>query len=119
LRYIADRVMVMYVGQTVEFRETEALFERPEHPYTRALLASVPELRTAGKRERPIGGEVPSPARPPSGCRFHPRCPEAFERCPREAPPLYPVPAGESRCFLNDPDGVSGAGTTVRKRPDS
>lgn len=103
VRYIADRVMVMYVGQTVELRDTESLFEHPEHPYTRALLGSVPELRASGKRQRPIGGEVPSPARPPSGCRFHTRCPEVFERCPREMPALYPVAAGQSRCFLNDP----------------
>jgi oligopeptide/dipeptide ABC transporter ATP-binding protein len=105
VRFIADRVLVMYVGQVVELRETESLFEGPAHPYTQGLLASVPELRAAaGKRERPIAGEVPSPARPPSGCRFHPRCPKAFERCPRELPVLYAIPAGQSRCFLNDPE---------------
>ena len=110
VRFIADRVMVMYVGQVVELRETERLFEEPAHPYTQGLLASVPELRAAGaKRDRPIGGEVPSPARPPSGCRFHPRCPKAFERCPQELPRLYDVSSGSSRCFLNEPEGRPSA----------
>jgi oligopeptide/dipeptide ABC transporter ATP-binding protein len=96
--------MVMYLGQAVELRESEALFQAPLHPYTRGLLSSVPELRAARKPQELIGGDIPSPARPPSGCRFHTRCPKVFDRCPREAPPLYPVPLGESRCFLNDPD---------------
>jgi oligopeptide/dipeptide ABC transporter ATP-binding protein len=103
VRYIAHRVAVMYVGQIVELRDTESLFESPAHPYTKALLSSIPRLATAAASERkPLAGEVPSPARPPSGCRFHPRCPQVFERCPREAPGLYPVPLGQSRCFLNE-----------------
>ncbi|MEI9952806.1 MAG: oligopeptide/dipeptide ABC transporter ATP-binding protein [Pseudomonadota bacterium] len=69
------------------------MFESPAHPYTRALLASIPRVsRGEHARERePLGGEVPSPARPPSGCRFHPRCSLAFERCPKERPELYEV----------------------------
>ena len=102
VRYIAHRVAVMYVGQIVELRDTESLFESPVHPYTKALLSSIPRVATAAQARKPLAGEVPSAARPPSGCRFHPRCPEAFERCPREAPTLYPVPHGESRCFLNE-----------------
>lgn len=101
VRYIAHRVAVMYVGQIVELRDTESLFESPAHPYTRALLASIPRMGAHPDR-RPLAGEVPSPARPPSGCRFHPRCPQVFERCPREVPDLYPVPHGKSRCFLNE-----------------
>jgi oligopeptide/dipeptide ABC transporter ATP-binding protein len=105
VRYIAHRVAVMYVGQIVELRDTESLFEAPAHPYTQALLRSIPRVATDGAGARkPLAGEVPSAARPPSGCRFHPRCPEVFERCPREAPELYPVPSGQSRCFLNDPE---------------
>jgi oligopeptide/dipeptide ABC transporter ATP-binding protein len=101
VRHIAHRVAVMYVGQIVELRDTESLFESPAHPYTQALLRSIP--RVAGGAERkPLAGEVPSPARPPSGCRFHPRCPQAFDRCPNELPSLYPVPHGQSRCFLNE-----------------
>jgi oligopeptide/dipeptide ABC transporter ATP-binding protein len=119
VRHIAHRVAVMYVGQIVELRDTESLFESPAHPYTQALLASIP--RVAGsetEKRQPLAGEVPSSARPPSGCRFHPRCPQAFERCPREMPELYPapptpnrspaslaelrpIPHGQSRCFLN------------------
>jgi oligopeptide/dipeptide ABC transporter ATP-binding protein len=103
VRYIAHRVAVMYVGQIVELRDTESLFESPAHPYTQALLASIPRVsRVEGAKARaPLGGEVPSPARPPSGCRFHPRCSLAFDRCPQEQPELYPVSGGSSRCFLN------------------
>ena len=102
VRYLADRVAVMYVGQIVEEGETERLFREPRHPYTRALLAAIPSVDPArrGVQAR-IGGDVPSPARPPSGCRFHTRCPEAFERCPREEPLLAPTGGGgASRCFL-------------------
>jgi peptide/nickel transport system ATP-binding protein len=102
VRYIAHRVAVMYVGQIVELRDTESLFESPAHPYTKALLASIPRVAGSGEKRKPLSGEVPSPARPPSGCRFHPRCPEAFERCPNELPALYSVPNGKSRCFLNE-----------------
>ena len=104
VRHLADRVAVMYLGQIVEEGETERIFRDPRHPYTRGLLAAVPSVDPArrGVRAR-VRGDVPSPARPPPGCRFHPRCPEVFERCPREDPPLYPVEGGVSRCFLCDP----------------
>ena len=101
VRYIAHRVAVMYVGQIVELRDTESLFESPAHPYTRALLASIPRVSRVGTERQHLAGEVPSPARPPSGCRFHPRCPQAFARCSEEMPEIYPVPSGVSRCFLN------------------
>jgi oligopeptide/dipeptide ABC transporter ATP-binding protein len=101
VRYIADRVAVMYVGQIVELRDTESLFESPAHPYTKALLGSIPRVSSGPQAREPLRGEVPSPARPPSGCRFHPRCSLAFERCPREQPELYPVSGGSSRCFLS------------------
>ncbi|HEY6080387.1 MAG TPA: ABC transporter ATP-binding protein [Polyangiaceae bacterium] len=102
VRHIAHRVAVMYVGQIVELRETESLFEAPAHPYTQALLAAIPRVRASSAPRQPLKGEVPSPADPPSGCRFHPRCPKAFERCPRESPGLYPVQLGKSRCFLDE-----------------
>src|SRR5690606_31385681 len=95
VRYIAHRVAVMYVGQIVELRAAEALFTVPAHPYTRALVASSPRIGAASKGKAPLlGGEVPSPARPPSGCRFHPRCSERFDPCPREVPELYPLADG-------------------------
>jgi oligopeptide/dipeptide ABC transporter ATP-binding protein len=104
VRQIADRVAVMYLGQIVELAETAELFDRPAHPYTRVLLDAVPTLtRHRARDPEPVPGEVPSPARPPSGCRFHPRCSEAFDRCPREAPPLYSLrPKRVARCFLHD-----------------
>ena len=101
VRYIAHRVAVMYVGQIVELRDTESLFESPAHPYTRALLSSIPRVSKEHTERRALAGEVPSPAHPPSGCRFHPRCSQAFEPCPKQLPELYPVPSGVSRCFLN------------------
>jgi oligopeptide/dipeptide ABC transporter ATP-binding protein len=101
VRHVADRVAVMYLGEIVEMGPARELFKAPRHPYTRALLAAVPSLDPAGKK--PLGriaGDVPSPVNPPSGCRFHPRCPEAFERCPREVPEHYAVGRGMSKCFL-------------------
>ncbi len=109
VRYIAHRVAVMYVGQIVELRETESLFEAPAHPYTQALLGSIPRVSATRSERRPLSGEVPSLAEPPSGCRFHPRCPRVFERCPREQPELYAVERGKSRCFLNESGLPAGA----------
>ncbi|HEX6766574.1 MAG TPA: oligopeptide/dipeptide ABC transporter ATP-binding protein [Polyangiaceae bacterium] len=101
VRHIADRVAVMYLGEIVEVAPKRELFDAPRHPYTRALLASVPTLEPSGaKPAARIQGDVPSPVHPPSGCRFHTRCPEAFERCPREVPRLYTVGRGVSKCFL-------------------
>ncbi len=104
VRYLADRVSVMYLGQIVEEGAADEIFSDPQHPYTRGLLDAVPsvdpERRTVQAR---VWGDVPSPSNPPSGCRFHTRCPEVFDRCPGEPPPLYPVEHGASRCFLRDP----------------
>ena len=115
VRYLADRVCVMYLGQIVEEGPTERIFRDPQHPYTRALLAAVPSVDPAhrGATARLVG-DVPSPAAPPPGCRFHTRCPEVFERCRREVPPVYTVPDGISRCFLSDP---GAAGEPVAGRP--
>jgi oligopeptide transport system ATP-binding protein len=101
VRYLAHRVAVMYLGQVVELAETHALFTDPQHPYTRALLAAVPELDPGAPRATSrLRGELPSPLSPPLGCRFHTRCPEAFDRCRDEAPALLQLERRSSRCFL-------------------
>jgi len=96
----ADRVAVMYAGQIVEEAATPDLFARPSHPYTQGLFASVPRITGPVRRLTPIRGTVPPPVAWPAGCRFRPRCPQAFEQC--ELPPgLRPVGSGHSmRCWL-------------------
>jgi oligopeptide/dipeptide ABC transporter ATP-binding protein len=97
VKHICDRVAVMYVGKLVELADTEALYRSPRHPYTAALLAAVPVADPrveSGNVELP--GEVPSPADPPAGCYFHPRCAHAVDRCRTEAPPLREVAPGRS-----------------------
>jgi oligopeptide/dipeptide ABC transporter ATP-binding protein len=104
VRHISDRVAVMYVGQLVELAPTEALFQHPRHPYTAALLRAVPppDPRVASD-DGVLEGEVPSPAAPPSGCYFHPRCRFAEERCRSEMPALREVAPGHwARCHLAD-----------------
>jgi dipeptide transport system ATP-binding protein len=89
VRHIADDVLVMYLGRVVEYGAKGAVFARPAHPYTRALLASTPSLAAAKRRVRaPLAGELPSPLDPPAGCAFHKRCPYAIERCAVELPAL-------------------------------
>jgi peptide/nickel transport system ATP-binding protein len=86
VRFMANRVGVMYLGRLVEIGETEALFARPRHPYTRMLLDAVPDLAMSGRPRTPIGGEPPNPIDPPPGCPFHPRCPQAIAICRAERP---------------------------------
>jgi len=103
VRYLADRVAVMYLGRIVEEGGTERLFESPQHPYTQGLLAAVPSVDPARRQVTArVMGDVPSPADPPPGCHFHTRCPEVFDRCRREAPVLYPLEDGGTRCFLEE-----------------
>ena len=87
VRHISNRVAVMYLGQVVEMSKTEALFQKPLHPYTEALLSAVPQPNPEYHMERIIlEGDVPSPVNPPSGCYFHPRCPYAKDKCRTESP---------------------------------
>ena len=89
VRYMSDRVMVMYLGQVVEVGEAETLFEAPRHPYTRALLSSIPSMDPDRRTEvPPLAGDPPNPINPPSGCRFHTRCPHAQPVCAQRAPVL-------------------------------
>jgi peptide/nickel transport system ATP-binding protein len=96
----------MYLGQIVELAPTDDLFSRPKHPYTEALLASVPTVG-GGAPKAQIRGEVPSPARPPSGCRFQTRCPHVMDRCREALPPLYDLRGRRSRCVLVESEAQS------------
>jgi peptide/nickel transport system ATP-binding protein len=102
VRYIAHRTAVMYLGQIVEYAATDAVYRTPLHPYTKALFsAALPADPDARREEIVLSGEVPSPIDPPSGCRFHPRCPSAMEQCARVAPVLRAVaPEHEVSCHL-------------------
>ncbi|MBM3218218.1 MAG: ATP-binding cassette domain-containing protein [Candidatus Rokubacteria bacterium] len=95
VRHISNRVAVMYVGRIVELGGTDRIFSAPKHPYTAALLAAVPEPdpRARGKRIM-LQGDVANPAKPPSGCHFHPRCPHAIDRCRTEVPVQQPIAPG-------------------------
>jgi len=89
VKHISDRVGVMYLGRMVEVAPKKELYGHPAHPYTEALLSAVPVPNPRHKRERIVlSGNVPSPANPPAGCAFHPRCPKAFDRCRQERPEL-------------------------------
>jgi oligopeptide transport system ATP-binding protein len=105
VRHISDRIAVMYLGRIIEVAGRDDLYKRPLHPYTEALLAAVPEADPEVEARRPraiIKGEVPSALRPPSGCRFHPRCPKAMQQCRTVEPILSNVGADLSvACHLH------------------
>jgi oligopeptide transport system ATP-binding protein len=108
--HISHRVAVMYLGRIVEIADKTELFKNPRHPYTQALLASVPVADPKQKRLTPlVDGDVPSPVNPPSGCAFHTRCRYAIDRCKVERPLLIDAGAGHQvACLLNDGTGRAG-----------
>ncbi|GKS14850.1 hypothetical protein YDYSY3_58500 [Paenibacillus chitinolyticus] len=124
---IADRVAVLYAGGIVEIGEAAALFRTPLHPYTKGLIASVTGLETPrGSRLPSIEGSIPSLAEPPSGCRFHPRCPHAVQRCAQYAPPLEKIAGREAACWLagelrqkEDAQAAEASPDIVRERAES
>jgi len=101
LSNVADRIAVMYAGEIVEHGTTRQLIRNPQHPYTRALLHStlVPERTVRGRRLEGIPGQPPDLRNPPTGCRFHPRCPYAFEPCARDRPPLEQIDGRQVACW--------------------
>jgi peptide/nickel transport system ATP-binding protein len=104
VEYFCDDVVVMYLGRVMERGPTERVFAAPHHPYTRALLASAPDLDPDRKRDRIVlQGEIPSPANPPPGCVFNTRCPFAIEACRGDRPVERPVGTGHfSACIRED-----------------
>jgi peptide/nickel transport system ATP-binding protein len=112
VQHVADRVAVMYMGKIVEAAPVERIFSDPQHPYTKLLLASVPASDPDARKPRQtLSGDPPAADEPPSGCRFHPRCPVAVAACPRVEPPLLPPPGAEASpsshltaCHLVHPD---------------
>ena len=99
---MAKEVVVMYLGKVVERADVDSIYYDPRHPYTRALLKSIPRIGEKSRRLEAIRGMVPDPYAIPSGCPFHPRCPDRIgDRCDREEPPWVEVEPGHwARCFL-------------------
>ncbi len=108
VRKIADITVVMYLGRVVESGVTEHVWSEPAHPYTRGLIGAIPKPGAGGSLPSELTGDVPDPARPPSGCRFHPRCPEAIDRCRTEDPPAVEIePGWQSLCLRSEPHRVA------------
>jgi peptide/nickel transport system ATP-binding protein len=100
ISHFSDRLLVMYAGQVAELGATRTVFDAPRHPYTQGLLEAFPSIRGAKVPLKGIPGSPPNLALIPNGCRFHPRCPVAFDRCEREAPDLYQRDGSLVRCLL-------------------
>jgi peptide/nickel transport system ATP-binding protein len=115
VRHIADAVSVMYLGQMVETGPTLPLWQLPLHPYSEALIGAVPHPDGTGFLPQALPGEVPNPASPPSGCRFHPRCPYAFDRCPVDEPPLVPLRDGRTAACWLQPEGAPAESPSIRR----
>jgi peptide/nickel transport system ATP-binding protein len=101
--HFSDQLLVMYAGQVVEVGPTRRVFDSPAHPYSRGLLDAFPSINGPLQRLTGIPGSPPDLARPPRGCRFNPRCPEAFDACFQVEPQLYEVESARARCLLHAP----------------
>jgi oligopeptide/dipeptide ABC transporter ATP-binding protein len=110
VEYISDRVAVMYLGEIVELATSEELYRNPLHPYTQALLSSLPTMDPTNRTQRIIlEGDVPSPINPPSGCRFHPRCPVAQDICKQQVPVPITIDGHTVSCHLVDAPSTPGS----------
>jgi len=110
ISHFSDRLLVMYAGQVSELGATRSVFDAPRHPYTQGLLEAFPSIRGAKVPLKGIPGSPPNLAIIPNGCRFHPRCPMAFDRCSEQAPDLYERDGSLVRCLLYD-DAAAGSAT--------
>jgi oligopeptide/dipeptide ABC transporter ATP-binding protein len=120
VRHVAHRTAVMYLGLIVEASPTEDLWNEPKHPYTRALIAAVPPVDGSGHLPTAPVGAVPNPAEPPSGCRFHPRCPFVMGRCATDTPPLREDERGRVvACWLYESPNSSTEGTPSSSHPST
>jgi oligopeptide/dipeptide ABC transporter ATP-binding protein len=119
LPYIADRVAVLYLGQVVESGPTRSVLDNPQHPYTQGLLSSLPRAEPSASIPGPVRGEIPDPAAPPPGCRFHPRCPVAFSECSTVEPvTAFVEPSHSASCHLVEARPLvvpTGSSPTLRK----
>jgi len=103
VRHMADHVGVMYLGRLCEVAPVDAIFDNPLHPYTRLLLETIPDVEMTGRDTLPVAGEIPNPIEPPSGCAFHPRCPEVMTRCKKMQPELITLENGvQLACHARD-----------------
>lgn len=115
VRYMSDRVMVMYLGQVAEIGDSETLFAQPAHPYSQALLSSIPSMDPSQRTETPpLAGDPPNPINPPSGCRFHTRCVDADALCSQRTPVLQRASSGQlAACWKHVPDGGHSAAQPI------
>lgn len=107
--HVSDRIGVMYLGRLCEVADAHDLFAKPQHPYTRLLLDTIPDLEMTGRERVPVAGEVPNPINPPTGCAFHPRCPFAEDRCRQETPELKQTESGLAACHAVEEDRMPSA----------
>jgi len=119
ISHFSDRLLVMYAGQVAELGATRTVFDAPRHPYTKGLLEAFPSIRGAKVPLKGIPGSPPNLALIPNGCRFHPRCPMAFDRCEREAPDLYQRDGSLVRCLLYDDSASDNASAPAGGRADA
>jgi oligopeptide transport system ATP-binding protein len=123
VRHVSHRVMVLYLGKVMELAPWDEIYRAPRHPYTQALIQAIPPAdpkRARANPAKPLGGELPSPINPPSGCVFRTRCPYAIERCAQEIPVLRPVGESLVACHLAEEivrPGLSGVGFEAARKP--
>lgn len=102
VKHMADKIGVLYLGNLVEVSDSDALFKRPKHPYTKMLLDAIPDHEMSGRARTPVTGEIPNPINPPSGCAFHPRCPQATAECAERAPEYRDIEGARVACINAD-----------------